>query len=198
MSCYEWQRGNIILPTAEVGKFKKAFREVFNGEVEKLFITANQIYMSVITEGKGKRKFDYQDRVVSLASKNNTWEDALLIEQSMYPGTKKDWMKPFKPQKKAFPVARNNTQFYNEGGLEVGFNGREISYSIEENNHSVDHAGNTRLSKAFWRAMNGVLWTRGTGGKIVGNDEYNREGDEEGGGANYVCHRLGPRGGTQY
>jgi len=38
-----------------------------------------------------------------------------------------------------------------------------------------------------------VEWTRGSGGTIIGNDEYNQDSDAVGGGGNYVCYEFGPR-----
>src|SRR5690606_40658386 len=44
--------------------------------------------------------------------------------------------------------------------------------------------------KAFENALRKVMWVRGTGGKLVGNDEYNRDSRYEGGGANYALRPL--------
>ena len=47
------------------------------------------------------------------------------------------------------------------------------------------------MGKAFFKRLAQVKWTNRTGGEIVGNDEYNEESRESGGGANYVTSRYG-------
>lgn len=71
---------------------------------------------------------------------------------------------------------------------------RTVRWVVPENNHAVDFAWRHPMGKAFENALRKVRWVRGTGGKLVGNDEYNRDSRYEGGGANYVTRRYGPLG----
>jgi hypothetical protein len=63
---------------------------------------------------------------------------------------------------------------------------------VPSNNHACETARRHPVAAAFFAALGRVRWTRGSGGEIVGNDEYNRDVDYEGGGANYVVDRYGP------
>lgn len=93
------------------------------------------------------------------------------------------------------PTATNRTTVFRvDGEASVAFDGRRVSWSVSENNHAVDTARNSPLGMVFFTALDKVKWTRGTGGTLVGNDEYNGESEAEGGGANYVTARYGPLG----
>jgi hypothetical protein len=48
------------------------------------------------------------------------------------------------------------------------------------------------MGKEFFSRLRRINWTRGSGGTIVGNDEYNSDSYDAGGGANYTKDRFGP------
>lgn len=80
----------------------------------------------------------------------------------------------------------------NMGESSLEFKGRELHWSVGENNHARDRGRSHPVARALFKALDLVEWTRGSGGKILGNDEYNRDTDYEGGGGNYVVDEYGP------
>lgn len=97
-------------------------------------------------------------------------------------------MKLRKPQKKDFPIAGNNVTSFQADDCSLTFDNdaKTIRWQVYENNHAREHAKATVLGTTFYNLMDKITWVRGTGGQIVGNDEYNRDSDHAGGGANYV------------
>lgn len=91
-----------------------------------------------------------------------------------------------------FPVPTGADPAYQCGEASLRFEGRRAHWRVPENNHAREHARAHPLAVAFFRALGRVRWTRGSGGDIVGNDEYNRDSGYEGGGANYVTADYGP------
>ena len=95
-----------------------------------------------------------------------------------------------KPQKKDFPTAGNNICVFDDEDCSVVFDNdsKTARWTVHENNHAVEHARASVLGTAFFAAMAKVTWTRGSGGQIVGNDEYNQDAgrDYAGGGGSYV------------
>ena len=78
------------------------------------------------------------------------------------------------------------------GGSAIIFKDRTVIWDVAENNHAVQDERARPLAKFFFRKLDNLTWTRGSGGKIVGNDEYNREADYEGGGGAYVTATYPP------
>lgn len=78
------------------------------------------------------------------------------------------------------------------GEPSITFRGRIVTWKVPEGNHACDVGRVHPIAVAFFDALKRVNWTRGSGGKIVGNNEYNRESRYEGGGSNYVVDEYGP------
>lgn len=93
------------------------------------------------------------------------------------------------------PAATNRTKMFDVGGeASISFEKNNVTWSVPENNHAVETAEKHPLHDVFFDALASVQWTRGSGGVISGNDEYNQDGREYGGGANYITHTFGPQG----
>jgi hypothetical protein len=67
-----------------------------------------------------------------------------------------------------------------------------VVWRVYENNHSKDRAHSHWFAKELFRALKGIKWARNSGGTVVGNDEYNRDNRECGGGGNYTTMSFGP------
>lgn len=99
-------------------------------------------------------------------------------------------------------VLRKDIAWANSTTLSFGFSEvritfdrakRTVEWSVDENNRARERARRHPLSVAFFAALDRVTWTRGSGGQIVGNDEYNRDSMAAGGGGNYVIDEYGPK-----
>lgn len=88
--------------------------------------------------------------------------------------------------------ATNKTVMFRGGEATVTFNGRTVTWDVPENNHAVDRAHESRLGAAFFGALDKVVWTRGTGGELVGNDENSCDSRDSGGGSNYTTAEYPP------
>jgi hypothetical protein len=80
------------------------------------------------------------------------------------------------------------------GEATIVFDGRTVTWSTGDGNRAVDGAHETPLAKVFFAALDGLAWTRSTGGTLTGNDEHNEEATQAGGGANYTTATYGPLG----
>ena len=66
-----------------------------------------------------------------------------------------------------------------------------VEWQTDHNNHAVDSARSSLLARVFFARLDKVRWTRGTGGVLVGNDEYNQGSSALGYGANYATEGWG-------
>lgn len=113
------------------------------------------------------------------------WVDGNRVEKGLRKPLAKQFPK-LKPTKVDELRAREASVFFDHAK-------KAVTWRVDENNRAVEAAQETWLAKALFGALNRIpKWTRGSGGQIVGNDEYNREADYAGGGGNYVNHEYGP------
>ena len=187
MSCYEWERGDLKLSVKEYSRVKKAMIAEFNRHNENEYNKAVKVWERLKAHGKPRGQ-----TWTSVFDKLQLWS---MSEDFQWHNMKDG--KLLKPKKKDYlkKVDRKRVEIYFEDACIV-FNDKDrvIHWNVGENNHAKDRAWDHPLGKVFYNILRRVDWTRGTGGIFVGNDEYNRDSDYEGGGGNYVTARFGPLG----
>ncbi len=188
MSCYEWERGEIKLPTKIFAKFRREYINKYNAVQQQKLDRLKHLRNAALRQGKGKRKFPFYDCITSMTKDN---EEFLLVSQ-LFPDSK---TKPITPTKKMLNFVNGKTFSFDidDGCASITFfpNSKSVSWYVEENNHAIESARRTDEANAFFRMLNEVKWTRGSGGSFIGNDEYNRDDSCEGGGGNYVTSTYG-------
>lgn len=215
MSKYEWEKGEVKIPAREWRGFKEGVRGAHDRQQELARELAGAVYEAITREGRGKRGFDYQaaartelNRKIEGPAYRGRWQmlgtanryqsldterDTILI--SLFPKGE-DQRKPVKPKAKDFPKAGRKVSVFQagEGRIALDDSTRTFIWNVPENNRACERAHEYAIAAATFAALDKIKWTRGTGGMITGNDEYNRESEHEGGGRNYVNYRFGPLG----
>jgi hypothetical protein len=202
MSKHGWERGEIKLPSAEATSFRHSLVEFHNNRNTILFATAKGFYTRLKTIGKGKRNFDFHTAYNDMAAptsygSSNPIDGYDEIMDAIFPyeqdgaffGRSRKPKAPKKNQFKHLPLSAKGISVGGEAG--ISFKGNVVIWSVSENNHSVERAHEHKIAQHFFKLLSMVKWTNRSGGEIVGNDEYNRDARESGGGANYVTMRFG-------
>jgi len=198
MSCYEWERGTIIIPTKEWAGFRKGLLEAWNKRQLELLERAVRIHGLLKAAVKGKRG-STRDKALADALKRHVgdeYSDAnedlrnLLVDSKWEGRVHTRTLKgvPKKKDLKLFAVSKDADLHLPDASVSLRNKGRTVTWDVGENNHACDHAREHWFAKLLFDRLNRITWTRGTGGKIIGNNEYNRDRDDEGGGGNLlVC-----------
>jgi hypothetical protein len=183
MSKYEWEHGTIKIPAKDYPKLRKAVITKYNELQDKKLLIALRNHAKIMDAKKGKRGFDTRKLAWDLCSDNDVMN--LLF---VYDHEKRQYKlrKPKKRDLKKKPTTKDCTLDIGEASITFNNKTRTVTWDVPENNRACERAREAPLAKFFFDRLDGINWTRGSGGTIVGNDEYNREADYEGGGANYV------------
>lgn len=105
------------------------------------------------------------------------------------------------PKKKNLPPLPASTTAFHDGSASLTLTQaeRKVSWHVDRSNHAVDHAWASPLGQAFAKALEGVEWTRGTGGAFRYSDEYGEDAAMEHGGASVrISRHFGPRGEQEF
>jgi hypothetical protein len=212
MSKYGWEKGTLKIPGGEWKRVRDELVAAHNKHRESMHQLSVAVHTR-LTALKSSKGAGVLSTELSELLRNDPGSAALLRQldncedaweavhcvRKFDPQTRKTTL--VAPKKKDFaPVPPTKAKVLHYGEFSVSFDAtaKTITWSVSDNNHSVDRAHDHNMGRTFFRVMSSVKWVRGTGGQIVGNDENNRDNDEEGGGSNYVTHRFGPMGGDLY
>lgn len=212
MSCHEEERGTYTLPAKEVVGLHKALREHTNDRHERVRQEVYAIhqraggtrsvkkYLEALTalgirplySGDGKHLLNLHCELDS----DRIQEDALEIIADMlaeaHSGNKGVHKPTLAEIERVAPKVNNRTQTFRVGDEGcISFHGREVTWDIGCNNHNVEQAHDSGIAKVFFGYLDGIRWTRNSGGYCLYGNEYSRE---LGGGGDAVTNRYGPLG----
>lgn len=224
MSRNEWERGTIKLPTSEFPKVRKAVEDADKAAKTKLFEATQQVWKGLTP--KQRRDHGAYDEAIRAycfdpARTPSAWDSNPPLRCGLSPqeaeelyhllgrgqrertenpnhwGARSD--KPRRILRDDLEWPTNRTTSFSvggEGSITFDRDASSVTWDVAENNHAVDAARNHPLAGAFFTALDKVTWTRGTGGVLIGNDEYNEEAgrEYEGGGGSYFTGGFGPIG----
>lgn len=220
MSKYGWERGTFKFSTTGFRDFKKNFVDAYNKQRAADYETLCKLHAALKALGKGKRNFNWNEGLRQLLNETHrtysygfggqvpvydfkTLEDYKLDNMLL---TKVDKEKgpfhrvpcpPVTPKKgdfKPISVTKPEVLQVDEASVSFDLKTREVTWNVSENNRSVERARESFLGELFFKELRKVVWTRGTGGVITGNDEYARDSREAGAAANYTVESFGPIG----
>lgn len=209
MSCYNWERGVIVIPSSEWASFRTELIRAWNEHLTEMFSLAEGIYQTASAAVKGKRG-ENRDKLIKEAvarecgcsissvgvsfnreSDYQKWEiiSPLLLKNK---DGKVTLTSPRKSELNLLPLTKDAVIHTPDATIRFNNEDRTVTWSVEENNRAVERAHDHWFAKKLFQKLHSMEWTRGSGGKIIGNDEYNRDSDYEGGGGNYVTHDFHP------
>lgn len=219
MSCYEWENGTITIPTKELPALHKALRDwqnEFHAEVRAKAIELHKAintrsasrYHEGIKALENKRYarqetpkssfFGYREPSATQLRAESVEEAAMdILRRIQYlaaRGEKAIHQPTVEDVSVYAPAATNRTKVFSVGEASIAFEKNNVTWDVPENNHAIEWAEKHPLHGVFFGALKKIQWTRGTGGVISGNNEYSREDQGAGGGANYIVSTYGPSG----
>jgi hypothetical protein len=185
MSRYDWESGTVTLPADQAKAVRDRIWKAYNDNRERAYEVAKRM-----VPGDYGSFTDPQRS----ASEQLLWDAAEVRCAATTPGQPLPGGAIGKPRvrltrgalDKAFPKATARTKSVRLGEATITIQGRNLRYSSGENNRQVERARENPVVREMFRALDAVRWTRRSGGKFIGNDEYNRDSEYEGGGGNYV------------
>lgn len=182
MSNNEYENGTFTLPTAAVAPLKKLLREDQNAHRERIFAEAKRVHVKIKTTSREKYQKELTRRDDTNWNSVYDWAAIYVLEGMLRRRGDKPPVTPIVADMDAIlPEAKSTTTEFriltkhdHNCGV-IRFKGREVTWSVWENNRAVDHAHSGSTAKVFFGYLDRLTWTRGTGGYTMYDSEYNED-----------------------
>lgn len=210
MSCYGWERGSIIVPSAEWAGLKTKVRDAYNARMKRRHEQALVVHAAILKAAEGKRNVDWRIAAQeATAALPRSIEDPWQLVNAIFDHRNRDesgrYVGPFtirgsagrpnKPTKSMFEEANNRTTLIPLERASITFDDktRTVVWDVPEGNRSVEEAHREDVAIAFFAALKAVKWTSASGGEIYAENEYDRDQAREyaGGGGSRTTMRFG-------
>lgn len=212
MSRNEWEEGTIKLPTADFARIRKAVQET-DAQVRTKALAHTQSFWKGLTRKQQTDKDEYAKALWAWSRKQSPeggsgWAtlrrpdpvDKAAVDEAYSLLQRRTWSaRPTRVQASEVGMPTNRTTTFHAGEATISFDRAtsSVTWHVEENNHAVEHARSSAVGQRLFGELDRTRWTRGTGGALTGNDEYNEDSREHGGGSNYHTGAYGPLGAVQ-
>jgi hypothetical protein len=193
---WEFEAGEFTLPYAEFAKVRKAVELADKAMKEKAFLHT-QTFWKGLTARQKTNINEYakaQDAFVTGLRSTDT-ETRDLAEHLT--GAYRMQGKPRRVLPADMDYPTNRTLSFGSGEFGMSFNKEtnSVDYSTAQNRHVIEAAHSTGIYGALMKSINGMRWTRNTGGRIWNDNEYADESRREQGYASdltsYACGPIG-------
>jgi hypothetical protein len=205
MSKYDWEAGEIQIPARSWATLRKSLIDEWNRLQHRVFALATDAYQSIQNTPKPEDaltnwlypaadKHPGAYRHPSYEEREHHGEAIRRLLFRWNDTTRQSVLRCPLKMHLDIKSSRQGCVLY-FAGASITFDERTkaVAWAVGEGNRAVEHARQHPMAKALFSALGRVRWCRGSGGDIVGNDEYNRDQVGAGGGANYVTGSFGLR-----
>ena len=195
MSCYAWEHGTITLPSGQATVLRKVLTAAAESRITALGADAEKgwNHLKKLTPAK-RRDLRVWDQSCPLDALDG--EAVWLLQRYDDKTRTTGWARPTQKQVRESVVTRHkNTDgststVFHCGEASITLRGNTVTWDVPENNHAPERTAAHPLAVTLFRYLERVTWTSHSGGQIIGNDEYNRDSCEAGGGGNYVVREY--------
>ena len=207
MSKYGWESGTVTLPTAAVSGVRKAVCDAANRLHAEVLAECLRLWEGPIAKTNSVELYFERLESAADAPRGRTVGQAVsdaangvmtgIVGWSGGRAAQRTPRAPRASDVEAYaPSANTRTTSFGGRSDEwhIRGDGAKLHYNSGDNNHQVEHAREHPVVAAMMRELGRLDWTRATGGMFTGNDEYNQESRDSGGGGNYITAAYGPLG----
>jgi len=210
MSCYNWESGSIKLPSKDWAKFRTDLLKAWNNHYLSNLEKAKRAHKELTAACKGKRGSKRAEALKAAVAKRFTRREycrlnqrtldkdvdtdirEMVVTQSGWGNNATYTLKPL-PKKKDLPLkatSKDAEMHLSDAYVKFENGTKSVHWDVSENNRAVEHAHEHWFAQLLFTALGKVEWTRNSGGTLVGNDEYNRDNRDSGGGGNYTTSEF--------